>query len=81
MNIRSTLATAGRVLGQLRHDFALVELEEALLVAPDLVDADVVVARLHVATDRAQVPLGIVAADDLLCDGVLRDQLCGRLEV
>src|SRR4030095_10313518 len=66
---------------ELRQDLVGVELEEALLLLTHLVHADVVVARVRVLADGGQMPRGIRAARDGLCDLRLGDQLRHRLEV
>src|SRR5438105_12896157 len=64
-----------------RQHFSLVEAEEALLVRPDLVHVDVVVARLLVFTYFCDVLLWVGAAQDCLGNRVLCDELGSLLEV
>src|SRR6266508_1114804 len=59
----------------------LREVEEAVLVGPDLVHVDVRRTRPLEPPDLLQIPLGIRAADDGLGDVVLADVRGGLLEV
>src|SRR3712207_2436098 len=66
---------------EVRQDFALVELKEPCLVGANLVDVDVVVARVYVFLDGFAVLRGVGAAGDRLGEGVFVHQLGGLLEV
>ena len=60
---------------------AAVEVEEAFLLGPDLMDVDVVVAGVGEPLDRRAVRRRIRAADHGRGDVVLRDELGNMLEV
>ena len=51
-----------------RKDLARAEVEERLLLGPDLVDVDAVEAGLVELVDRLAVALGVGPADDRRCD-------------
>src|SRR5205085_7882491 len=70
-----------RASPELREDLPFVEVEEAVLVGPDLVDRDVVVSGVGELPDRVQVVLRIRPARDELRDVALADVLRGLLEV
>src|SRR5258705_5392772 len=64
-----------------RKNFGLVELHEAGLVGTNLVDANMVIARVGVLLERVEMPLGIRATDHGLGYGVFCDELRHRLAV
>src|SRR5690349_6187278 len=70
--MRTTIARR-RHSPEVREDLALVEREEAVLIRADLVDVDVVEARVDVLFDGAPMRGRIRAADDLLRDVVFAD--------
>src|SRR5215510_9103418 len=62
-------------------DLALVEVHETRLIGADLMEEDVVVARVGIFAQRFQMVLGLGSAHYRLRDGVLRHELRHRLEV
>jgi len=64
-----------------RDNFLFVDVEELFLVRPDLVDVDVVVARVEVLLEVLDVVVGVGTAEVGLLDVFLGDGLCGFLEV
>ena len=71
----------GLILLRLGEDLPAIEVEEPLLVGPDLVNVDVVVAGVGELLDRSPVSIRVRAADDLRGDVVLGDELGYLLEV
>lgn len=72
---------AGLILLGLVEDLPAVEIQEPLLVGPDLVNVDVVVAGVGELLDRSPMSIGVRAADNLRGDVVLGKELGHLLEV
>ena len=77
---RGLLTTRWRHRLELRQNLLRVELEEALLLLADLMDAQMVVTGLGVLADRGQMAFRIRAAGDRLRDVLLGNELGHSLD-
>ncbi|WP_119066154.1 hypothetical protein [Aggregatilinea lenta] len=73
--------SAGRCLAIAWQNLLGVKLDEAFLPWANLMNVGVIEARVNVLLDLLDVALRVRSAYDDLCDLILRDALCGLLEV
>src|SRR4029450_4063329 len=69
----SRTLSAGSIAGvfETGQELGLGEADEAFLIWADLMEVNVVVARLYELQDPVDVPFGIGTADDASCDRIL----------